>query len=35
VLDYYKKKGILVDIDGDREIEEVKADTIKALQQLA
>jgi adenylate kinase len=35
VLDYYKKKGILVDIDGDREIEEVKADMIKALEQLA
>ena len=35
VLDYYKKKGILVDIDGDREIEEVKADAIKALEQLS
>ncbi|HUL62646.1 MAG TPA: adenylate kinase [Methanocella sp.] len=35
VLDYYKKKGVLVDIDGDREIEEVKADAIKALEQLA
>jgi adenylate kinase len=34
VLDYYKKKGILVDIDGDREIEEVKADVIRALEQL-
>jgi adenylate kinase len=35
VLDYYKKKGILVDIDGDREIEEVKADAIRALEQLS
>jgi adenylate kinase len=35
VLDYYKKKGILVDIDGDREIEEVKADAIRALEKLA
>jgi adenylate kinase len=35
VLDYYKKKGVLIDIDGDREIEEVKADTIKALEQLS
>jgi adenylate kinase len=35
VLDYYKKKGVLIDIDGDREIEEVKADTIRALEKLA
>ncbi|HEY3273508.1 MAG TPA: adenylate kinase [Methanocella sp.] len=35
VLDYYKKKGVLVDIDGDREIEEVKADVIRALEKLA
>jgi adenylate kinase len=35
VLDYYKKKGVLVDIDGDREIEEVKADVISALEPLA
>jgi adenylate kinase len=35
VLEYYKKKGVLIDIDGDREIEEVKADTIKALEQLS
>jgi adenylate kinase len=35
VLDYYKKKGVLIDIDGDREIEEVKADVIKALEKLA
>jgi adenylate kinase len=35
VLNYYKKKGILVDIDGDGEIEEVKADAIKALEQLS
>jgi adenylate kinase len=35
VLDYYKKKGVLIDIDGDREIEEVKADTIRALKQLS
>ncbi len=35
VLDYYKKVGILVNIDGDREIEEVKTDLIKALSQFA
>lgn len=35
VLDYYKKKGVLIDIDGDREIEEVKADVINALEDLA
>jgi len=35
VLDYYKKKGVLIDIDGDREIEEVKADVISALNELA
>jgi adenylate kinase len=35
VLDYYKKKGVLIDIDGDREIEEVKADVINALEELA
>ncbi|MGA9141856.1 MAG: adenylate kinase [Methanocella sp.] len=35
VLDYYKKKGVLIDIDGDREIEEVKADVINALKELA
>jgi adenylate kinase len=34
VLDYYKKKGVLVDIDGDTEIEEVKADVIRALEKL-
>ncbi len=35
VLDYYKKKGVLIDIDGDREIDEVKADVINALKELA
>jgi adenylate kinase len=35
VLDYYKKKGILIDIDGDREIEEVKADIVNALNKIA
>lgn len=35
VLDYYKKKGVLIDIDGDREIEEVKADVIRALESKA
>jgi adenylate kinase len=35
VLDYYKKKGVLIDIDGDREIEEVKADVVNALKELA
>ncbi|OPY27642.1 MAG: Adenylate kinase [Methanocella sp. PtaU1.Bin125] len=35
VLDFYKKKGVLIDIDGDREIEEVKADVINALEEIA
>ena len=35
VLDYYKKKGILINIDGDREIDEVKADIIRALEEIA
>ncbi|HUL61520.1 MAG TPA: adenylate kinase [Methanocella sp.] len=35
VLDYYKKKGILIDVDGDREIEEVRADVIHALKEQA
>lgn len=34
VLNYYKKKGILVDIDGEREIEEVMADVRKALERF-
>ncbi len=35
VLDYYKRKGILIDVDGDREIEEVRADVIHALKEQA
>ena len=31
VLDYYKKKGLLADIDGEREIDEVTSDIRKAL----
>jgi adenylate kinase len=34
VLNYYKKKGILIDIDGEREIEEVTADVRKALERF-
>ena len=34
VLDYYKKKGLLADIDGEREIEEVTSDIRKALKKF-
>jgi adenylate kinase len=34
LIDYYKKKGILVDIDGDREIDEVRSDISKALERF-
>ncbi len=35
VLDYYKKKGVLIDIDGEEEIEEVTADIKSALDRIA
>jgi adenylate kinase len=35
VLDYYGKKGVLIDIDGDREIEEIAADIRAALEALS
>jgi adenylate kinase len=35
VLDYYGKKGVLIDIDGDREIEEIAADVRAALEALS
>jgi adenylate kinase len=31
VIDYYKKKGILVEIDGEREIEEINKDILEKL----
>ena len=34
VLDYYKKKGLLADIDGEREIDEVTSDIRKALKKF-
>jgi adenylate kinase len=34
LIDYYKKKGILVDIDGEREIDEVRSDILKALERF-
>ena len=34
LIDYYKKKGILVDIDGEREIDEVRSDIMKALERF-
>ena len=34
VLDYYKKKGLLANIDGEREIEEVTSDIRKALKKF-
>lgn len=35
VLDYYKKKDILIDIDGEKEIDEVTADIKTAIENLA
>jgi adenylate kinase len=35
VLDYYGKKGVLIDIDGDREIEEIAVDIRAALEALS
>jgi len=34
LIDYYKKKGLLVDIDGEREIDEVRSDIMKALERF-
>ncbi|HMK46886.1 MAG TPA: adenylate kinase [Methanocella sp.] len=34
VLEYYKKKGILTDIDGEKEIEEVSGDIKNAVEKL-
>jgi adenylate kinase len=34
LIDYYKKKGLLIDIDGEREIDEVRSDVIKALEKF-
>jgi adenylate kinase len=34
LIDYYKKKGILMDIDGEREIDEVRSDISKALERF-
>ena len=31
VLDYYRKKGILVEIDGEKEIEEIHKDILRAI----
>ncbi|HTY91118.1 MAG TPA: adenylate kinase [Methanocella sp.] len=34
LIDYYRKKGLLIDIDGEREIDEVRSDILKALERL-
>jgi adenylate kinase len=34
LIDYYKKKGLLIDIDGEREIDEVRSDIMKALEKF-
>ncbi|AFD00101.1 Adenylate kinase [Methanocella conradii HZ254] len=34
LIEYYKKKGLLVDIDGEREIDEVRADIISTLKRF-
>ena len=34
LIDYYRKKGLLVDIDGEREIDEVRSDIMKALERF-
>jgi adenylate kinase len=34
LIDYYKKKGLLIDIDGEREIDEVRSDVKKALERF-
>ncbi len=34
LIDYYRKKGLLVDVDGEREIDEVLSDIVKALERF-
>jgi len=34
LIDYYRKKGLLVHIDGEREIDEVRSDIMKALERF-
>jgi adenylate kinase len=34
LIDYYRKKGLLIDIDGEREIDEVRSDIMKALERF-
>lgn len=34
LIDYYRKKGLLTDIDGEREIDEVRSDIMKALERF-
>ena len=34
LIDYYKKKGLLAGIDGEREIDEVRSDVMKALERF-
>ncbi len=34
LIDYYKKKGLLIDIDGEREIDEVRSDIMRALEKF-
>jgi len=34
LIDYYRKKGLLADIDGEREIDEVRSDVMKALERF-
>ena len=34
LIDYYKKKGLLIDVDGEREIDEVRSDIMKALERF-
>jgi adenylate kinase len=34
LIEYYKKKGLLIDIDGEREIDEVRSDIMKALEKF-
>jgi len=34
LIDYYRKKGLLVDVDGEREIDEVRSDVMRALERF-
>ncbi len=34
LIDYYKKKGLLIDVDGERDIDEVRSDVMKALKRF-